>query len=284
MTVEPTPPVAADPAPAADPLAPTTEPSAAETPVTTEASEPAAAAKPVKRATRSTAAKPATTARSVPTRSVAASPAPAPAPVAAPAQTAASESAVPPVVDMNAEQPKPAAPVAAEAPDKNDDMLPIAAGGALGLLALGGAAFAMTRRRRRQEEEEVWVEEEPVEQIAEPAPVVAQHDAIAAEQPLIVAPSAFGWGNERAATVAPASTEPLVEEDDRRPGESWVERAHRGPTPNNPSVSLRNRLRRAAFFDQRERDVAAGRAEPVAMSAGLPDAMVEEQERDRELA
>jgi hypothetical protein len=44
-------------------------------------------------------------------------------------------------------------------------------------------------------------------------------------------------------------------------------------------VSLKNRLRRAAFFDKRERDVAAGVAEPVEMDAGLPDAMADEQER-----
>ena len=30
----------------------------------------------------------------------------------------------------------------------------------------------------------------------------------------------------------------------------------RGPTPDNPSQSLKKRLKRAAFFDQRERDVA----------------------------
>jgi hypothetical protein len=69
-------------------------------------------------------------------------------------------------------------------------------------------------------------------------------------------------------------------EDDRMPGESWIERAYRGPTTNNPSVSLRARLKRAAFFDKRERDVAAGRSEPVEMDAGLPEAMVDEQERE----
>ena len=48
----------------------------------------------------------------------------------------------------------------------------------------------------------------------------------------------------------------------------------------NPSVSLKVRLRRAAFFDKRERDVAAGTAEPVEPDAGLPETMVEEQERE----
>lgn len=60
--------------------------------------------------------------------------------------------------------------------------------------------------------------------------------------------------------------------------ESYVERAMRGPTPDNPSLSLKKRLKRAAFFDQREREVAAGDAEPVDPDAGLPEAMTEEQE------
>ena len=58
--------------------------------------------------------------------------------------------------------------------------------------------------------------------------------------------------------------------------ETHVERAMRGPTPDNPSLSLKKRLKRAAFFDQREREVAAGEAEPVDPDAGLPEAMIEE--------
>ena len=58
--------------------------------------------------------------------------------------------------------------------------------------------------------------------------------------------------------------------------ESHVERAMLGPTPDNPSLSLKKRLKRAAFFDQRDREVAAGQAEPVDPDAGLPEQMVEE--------
>jgi hypothetical protein len=47
-------------------------------------------------------------------------------------------------------------------------------------------------------------------------------------------------------------------------------------------VSLRNRLRRAAFFDKREREVADGKAVPVDPDAGLPDAMIEEQAAEQE--
>ena len=60
--------------------------------------------------------------------------------------------------------------------------------------------------------------------------------------------------------------------------ESHVDRAMLGPTPDNPSLSLKKRLKRAAFFDQREREVAAGTAEPVETDAGLPEQMVEDIE------
>jgi hypothetical protein len=55
--------------------------------------------------------------------------------------------------------------------------------------------------------------------------------------------------------------------------ESHVDRARRGPTPDNPSLSLKTRLKRAAFFDKREREVAEGKAEPIDSDAGLPEAM-----------
>ena len=42
--------------------------------------------------------------------------------------------------------------------------------------------------------------------------------------------------------------------------------------PDNPSLSLKTRLKRAAFFDKREREVEAGEAEPVDPEAGLPEA------------
>ncbi len=58
--------------------------------------------------------------------------------------------------------------------------------------------------------------------------------------------------------------------------ESHVDRAMLGPTPDNPSLSLKTRLKRAAFFDQRDRQVAAGEAKPVDGDAGLPEQMVED--------
>ena len=58
--------------------------------------------------------------------------------------------------------------------------------------------------------------------------------------------------------------------------ESHVDRAMRGPTPDNPSLSLKKRLKRAAFFDKRDREVAQGQAEPVDSEAGLPEAAMDE--------
>jgi hypothetical protein len=102
------------------------------------------------------------------------------------------------------------------------------------------------------------------------------HPIVHEEEPAMVAPSAFTWGPQ-SETNEQAERDP---DDDRLPGESWVERAYRGPSANNPSVSLKNRLRRAAFFDKRERDVAAGIAEPVDLDAGLPDAMADQDEQE----
>lgn len=155
----------------------------------------------------------------------------------------------------------------------NDQTLPIA-GGALALLALGGTAAVIAgRRRKRREQELADAQTMSYEPFEETAAAPEARSSVAAP-----AASAFAWGNR---TNEPAhANEPMTEADDRRPGETWVERAYRGPTPNNPSVSLRNRLKRAAFFDKREREAAAGLAEPVDASAGLPDAMT----RERELA
>ena len=153
----------------------------------------------------------------------------------------------------------------------------IAGAGVLALLIIAAAAFALMRRRRRVAED-AWIDEpvqyEPAEtaMVNEPEPAPMAN----AEQPPIVAPaaSAFAWGNDASSQ---AGEESMVE-DERQPGESWIERAYRGPSSSNPSVSLKARLRRAAFFDKRERDAAAGKAEPLDTSAGLPNSLVREQE------
>ena len=154
-------------------------------------------------------------------------------------------------------------------------------GGALAVIVLGSAVLAMRSRKRRREDEKAWDYDatEPVEPVIDEAaadePMTLTHE-VHEPQPAIVAPeaSAFAWGKDQ-----PCDS-PTDDGSDRCPGESWVERAYRGPSTANPSVSLKARLHRAAFFDKREREVAAGKAEPIDPDAGLPDAMVEEQERE----
>jgi hypothetical protein len=166
----------------------------------------------------------------------------------------------------------------------NGETLPIAGGGALALLALGGTVAAVASRRRKRREQELadaqTMSYEPFETAAAPEAQPAPQPTIRNEQPAVVAPavSAFAWGDRPHAAEQARTNEERAAEDDRRPGETWVERAYRGPTPNNPSVSLRNRLKRAAFFDKREREAAAGLAEPVDANAGLPGAMAGERE------
>lgn len=291
-TTTPTDPVSAAPAPVLDTIAPATT----DTTVTTTSTAPAAKATTVKSRHVATAAKPAAThtvAQKTVTRTThvavpaAATPTPAAAAPAAPAAPAPSQSAVKPIVDTSA-APPPQAQTATAKPSNGPDKTAMeVGGGALALIAVGAGAWALSRRRR--DEDEVVYEDayEPeADHVAhEPEMAAAAEDASVAEdmprhdpveEPNIVAPaaSAFAWGKPDPATQA--------EDDgsDRRPGETWVERAYRGPSPANPSVSLKTRLRRAAFFDKRERDVAAGVAEPVDTDAGLPDAMVDEQERE----
>ena len=213
----------------------------------------------------------------------AAAPAPVPAPAQAPTANQPpapiSQSAVAPVVDLNS---KPPSQKPASRPANNPDQMMWIGGAALALIALFGIIFALVRRRRNAE---AWHEDWEAEPVLERETVVSdraeqvepRHDHIAHEEERgVVEPSAFAWG-----ATAPASDQGEREDgDDRLPGETWVQRAYRGPSANNPSVSLKNRLRRAAFFDKRERDVAAGIAEPVDPDAGLPDAMTEEHERE----
>ena len=78
---------------------------------------------------------------------------------------------------------------------------------------------------------------------------------------------------ERAAASPSACADPA-------PG-SHVEAACEGPTADNPSLSIKKRLKRAQFFDQREQLAAAGMAVPVEADAGLPEPP-QEGARERE--
>lgn len=138
-------------------------------------------------------------------------------------------------------------PVAKAQPADNDDVLPVAGAAGLAALALAGGAFALTRRKRRDESYEPLPEEAaaaptPREELAltEPAPVYAAA-TVSGDAPTTALPSGF---------------------DLSRFGRH-VQAAYRGPTPDNPSLSLKNRLRRASFYDQRERMAAETATQPA---------------------
>ena len=281
-------PVSADPAPVLD----TATPPVSDTATPDVVTPTKTVAKPKRVATAKPVATRTVTQKTVTRTTHAAVPAAA-APVAAPAAPAApatSQSAVKPIIDTSAAPAQPAQTAAAKPSGGIDNTAAMElGGGTLALIALGAGAWALSRRRHDEDEmvyedtyePEAEVVREPeiataeAEPMPEPMAEAPRHDQVF-EHPNIVAPaaSAFAWGKPDPATQA--------EDDgsDRNPGETWVERAYRGQSPANPSASLKNRLRRAAFFDKRERDVAAGEAEPVDTDAGLPDAMVEEQERE----
>jgi resuscitation-promoting factor RpfA len=167
------------------------------------------------------------------------------------------------VVDLTAKPAAPAAPAAKPATTNNDTALELG-GGALALLVLGGGAYALIRRRRRHDDE-------LVDEVYEPETAVA-HDPIFRSEPAMIAPAAaaFAWGDEARSNA-------------HRRGETWRDRAMRGPTADNPSLSLKKRLKRAAFFDQRAREAAAGHpVVPVEADAGLPENLAEPV-REREL-
>ena len=140
---------------------------------------------------------------------------------------------------------EPAATAEAEPVANNlmaDETLPIAGAAGLGLLALGGIGLAMQRRRRRREElehqaanqkylkEHPEVPDEPTfDRAGLPPAAVAEADAM--DVPRTKLPEGF---------------------DLSRFG-PHVRAAYLGPTPDNPSLSLKHRLRRAGAMDQRAR-------------------------------
>jgi len=204
-------------------------------------------------------------ARSAPvTRSVAAAPAAAKAaPVTAKSLPAETQPVAPAPVEAPAPVSAAPASIAAPAPvakttqttrqqSIDSEALPIAGILGLGVLAVGGAAFALRRKRREDDEEEFQLEREA---LAEPAA------APAAVAPVAIAPRAT------AATPAPAPKILPGGMDISKFGRH-AQAAYMGPTPDNPSLSLMRRLKRASFFDQREREAAAAGgtqtlAEPV---------------------
>ncbi len=125
----------------------------------------------------------------------------------------------------------------------DDGTLPLVGAGALAVLALGAAGFALSRRRRRDDvfaDETVEAEPMMADPIARPAP------AFAREAAPVAVPAA-------AAATLPNGF------DVSRYGHH-VQAAYRGPTPDNPFVSLKKRLTRAHFYDMQEARAAHGDA------------------------
>ena len=91
--------------------------------------------------------------------------------------------------------------------------------------------------------------------------------------PMVAAKPIMAWGSTAPAATAVSDGDGEVPEG--IDPDSHVAAAYRGPTAENPSLSLKTRLKRAAFFDQRERQAAAGEAAPLDMTAGLPEAALE---------
>ena len=254
-----------EPTPSADPLAPETT-----TP------EPVAAEPEAEPAQVETAA-PATT-RRAPARARTAAPArtAATAPVAASEATPATELpaealAVPPG-PMPIDQPIAAEPAPAGDTMLTDESLPIAGAAGLGLLALGGLGLALQRRRRRRDELEHFKANQHY--LAEHPPEALPND----HQPAFVRHDptpAVGAAVPAAAVIADAPKTKLPEGFDLSRFGRHVRAAYMGPTEDNPSLSLKYRLRRAAAMDQRARmeaDKQPQAAPPVrrAKPAGKP--------------
>ncbi|QNP45412.1 hypothetical protein H9L14_12575 [Sphingomonas sediminicola] len=249
-------------APAADPLAPAAEPEATSTPVeTTTAAKPEAApaAKPV---AKKTAAK---TVRSAPKAAA--------APVDAPASEPIAEVAPAPVPITSVEPAPAVAPVAEVEPAKDAELkeaLPIAGGAGALILALAGAGMAVRRKRRREDDEfeHNWID----------------NDELALTDPVQAEPEA-GWDppvHQPVAATMPAAMEPTEVPDrfDTSDFGRHVRAAYQGPTTENPSLSLRKRLKIAGELDRRERlglapkptavtkPVVAAKPEKMAISFG----------------
>ena len=149
---------------------------------------------------------------------------------AAPLRSAPLEAAVPTIPEPVAAP----APVAVADSILANDALPIAGVAGLGLLALFGAGMAI--RRRRDDEDEFfeqdveYVDAEP-EAMIEPVPIAAPVAAAAAATTL---PSGF---------------------DISRFGPN-VQAAYRGPSEDNPSLSLKRRLTVGSFLDKKAAEAA----------------------------
>ena len=186
-------------------------------------------------------------------------------PVAEPASTAETQTQIAPAVQKEATStpaPAPQRPAAVAPADDADDTLPIAGATGAAILLLAGGGYALMRRRR---DDHIAVIRDESVAVAPPEPEPLRDPMVeAARAPVMVAPAAAA-----AAAMEPAeqygTRDRLMDADPSAPvtrlPEGFdmsrygrhVQAAYRGPTENNRSPSLRRRLARARFFDQRER-------------------------------
>jgi LPXTG-motif cell wall-anchored protein len=238
-----------EPPAATDPLAP--EPA-------TEAAPPPAPRPKVEtargeRATRSSSPAPN---RAPIKRASAAAPAAA---AAAPAAPAALPAEAPPPVAAEPAAPLPAAETApaSAVPDAQPadlltgDALPVAGAAALGLLGLAGAGLVARRRKRRREDAEFEARQQALATIEEEPPLeLGPADEV---QPAPV----FARRSSPMHDPVPQSRTPVAGSSDGLDASRFgrhVQAAYRGPTDDNPSVSLEYRLRRASMLDEQERE------------------------------
>jgi hypothetical protein len=199
---------------------------------------------PVKRAATAPTARTSAAARtSAPVASASVAPAkpdvaPTPVPAAAAKTVPSAAETVAPT--QSAAAPMPVATQITHTNSIDDEALPIAGGVGLAVIALGGAVAYGFRRRRREREEEVLV--------PEPAPIAPT--ARAEAEPAMVVPT-------MAAPITGTMPRTLPNGFDISRFGRHAQAAYMGPTPDNPSYSLKRRLKRASFFDQREREAAA---------------------------
>ena len=240
----------------ADPLAPAAETTADPAPETTAPEPEATTPEPVAETAAEPAA-PATTARQAATRSRTtttttrrATSAPA-ATAAAPATEAPAESmpVPPPTGAMVEPGPMPVddtvtEPTAAPA----DDALPIAGAAGLALLALGGIGMAVGRRRQRREE---MAHQRANREYLATHPGTSESNAPAFAS--AAAAPAMAAGGSPGAAIEDAPRTKLPPNFDLSRFGPHVRAAYMGPTEDNPSLSMKHRLRRAAAMDQQLR-------------------------------
>lgn len=236
--------------PAVDPASPEPAVTVTPEPIADASSVPAAEPIAPTPAPRKTIRSTSSSALRSQTRSV---PPPALSEQALPAEPVA---AVPPV-------PQPVGPNALETPNvavepMTDINIPLMAGGAgAAALALLGTGIVVSRRRRRKDD---MVDTS-----------ISHYDATPINEPVPepkVERSAFAWGNAQQLATTPAKTLPSGF-DVSRFGRH-VQAAYGGPTPGNPSLSLKKRIKRASFFDLRERQAAARSAGRAMNPALIP--------------